>query len=166
MADLEIREMGPDDAEFREWMCFEAVYAHRADPRPTIAEGMASPTLRRYVDGWGRHGDAGVLAVGPRGERLGAAWYRLFPASDPSFGWISEDIPELAIAVIPEARGRGIGTQLMASLVERAFRSGFPALSLTVEDGNRSVDLYERAGFVRFFRDDPERAWTMRLDLR
>ena len=63
-------------------------------------------------------------------------------------------------AVIPEARGRGIGTRLMSSLVERAFRSGFAALSLTVEDGNRSVDLYERASFVRFFRDDPERAWT------
>lgn len=46
---------------------------------------------------------------------------------------------------------------------ERSAR--FAALSLVVEDGNRSVHLYGRAGFVRFSRDEEEGDWTMRLDL-
>jgi ribosomal protein S18 acetylase RimI-like enzyme len=165
MTDVLLRDMTAGDADFREWMCYEAVYAHRDEPRPGVAEGMASPTLRRYVDNWGRPGDVGLIAIGPRGDPLGAAWYRLFPASDPSFGWIGEDIPELAIAVIPDARGQGIGHRLLSALVERARQARVSALSLVVEDGNPSVHLYDRAGFVRFSRNDEDGDWTMRLDL-
>jgi GNAT superfamily N-acetyltransferase len=157
--------MTADDKDFREWMCYEAVYAHRDEPHPSLADGMASPTLRRYVDDWGRPGDVGLVASGPDDTLLGAAWYRRFPATDPSFGWIAEDIPELAIAVIPGSRGHGIGGRLLSALVDRARQAGVLALSLVVEDGNPSVHLYERAGFVRFSRNDEDGDWTMRLDL-
>ena len=43
----------------------------------------ADPDLpvARYVNNWGRPGDAGLVAweAGP----VGAAWYRLFPSSAP-----------------------------------------------------------------------------------
>ena len=63
----------------------------------------------KYVDGFGRHGDAGVVAA-VAGQDVGAAWYRLLPADDPGYGFVAADIPELTLGVASQARGRGIGT--------------------------------------------------------
>ncbi len=41
------------------------------------------PSIRRYLENWGRPGDAAVVAVPGEGACLGAAWYRLFPATAP-----------------------------------------------------------------------------------
>jgi len=49
------------------------------------------------------------------------------------------------IGVAPEAQGRGLGTALMAPLIERCDREGVPAyLEATCE---RNAELYERLGF-------------------
>ena len=55
---------------------------------------------------------------------------------------------ELAIAVLPEYRDRGIGTQLLNKLLEAA-QNHFPAISLSVRSDNPAVGLYQRLGFVR-----------------
>ncbi len=165
MKDVTLRAVGRDDHEFLRRMCYEAVYSRNPAP-PPLDEAMAQPFLSRYFENWGRYGDGGVLAVGPNGETLGAAWYRLFPADKPSFGWVAEDIPELAIAVIPSIRGSGLGERLLQALIDSARTTGFRALSLSVEDGNRSVNLYNRMGFARSYRDESEKAWTMMLQLR
>ena len=74
-----------------------------------IAEDPDRP-LYRYVQNWGRPGDAGVIAfAGP--NAYGAAWYRLFPASAPGFGFVDEQIPEVSMAVVPSRRGRGGSSQ-------------------------------------------------------
>jgi ribosomal protein S18 acetylase RimI-like enzyme len=44
-------------------------------------------------------------------------------------------------------RGRGIGSQLLTGLLDRARSEGFAALSLSVEKANPSIKLYERYGF-------------------
>ena len=76
-----------------------------------------------YVNNWGRPGDAGVVASrGP--HRYGAAWYRLFPASEPGFGFVDEETPELTIAVVPSRRGGGLGRELMTALLDRARAGG------------------------------------------
>src|SRR5947209_20301944 len=74
--------------------------------------------VARYVNNWGRPGDAGLIAWenGP----IGAAWYRVFPASSPGFGFVDEQTPELTIAVVPSRRGSGLGGQLMEALLDRA----------------------------------------------
>ena len=80
----------------------------------------------RYVQNWGRRGDAGVVASdGP--NEYGAAWYRLFPASEPGFGFVDEETPELTIAVVPSKRGHGIGAELLEALLEQARADGFSA---------------------------------------
>ena len=48
-------------------------------------------------------------------------------------GFVDETTPELAIAVVPSRRGRGIGETLLEALVERARAEGHRALSLSVE---------------------------------
>ncbi len=99
--------------------------------------------VARYVNNWGRPGDAGLIAWenGP----IGAAWYRIFPADAPGFGFVDERTPELTIAVVPSRRGGGLGGELMKALLERARQEGYTAISLSAEEGR--TGLYERYGF-------------------
>jgi ribosomal protein S18 acetylase RimI-like enzyme len=110
----------------------------------------ADPELARYLDGWGRDGDVGVVAVDPAsGERLGAGWYRSYPSDAPGFGFVDEATPELATALTAAARGQGLGHQLIAALLAQAHLAGVERLSLSVRTSNAAaVRVYEDEGFV------------------
>ena len=69
--------------------------------------------------GVGTAGDTAVIALDD-GFPVGAAWYRLFDRGRPGYGFVDERTPELAIAVVPNARGKGVGS----ALLERAARAG------------------------------------------
>ena len=98
------------------------------------------------------------------GRPVGAAWYRLFSADEPGYGFLDEATPEVSIAVDPAFRGRGVGTALLDALCERARGDGLPALSLSVERDNPARRIYERRGFVEV--EGTADACTMRIDLR
>ena len=116
----------------------------------------------RYVRGWGRRGDAGMIAIEPPNP-VGAAWYRLFRADAPGFGFVDERTPELTIAVVPSRRGRGFGDELMTGLLERARQDGYEAISLSVEQGSPAVRLYERYGFSDVSSDEDAVTMLARL---
>jgi GNAT superfamily N-acetyltransferase len=127
---------------------------------------FAIPHIRRYLDGWGRPGDAGVVAVTGEDRRLGAAWYRFFPGDDPGYGFVASDIPELSIGVIAEARGTGVGTELLRALLRLARDQGLQAVSLSVDRQNPARRLYERVGFHDAGISDPmDTSVTMSIDL-
>ena len=106
---------------------------------------QSNPDLAHYVKDWGRSGDIGFVAIDE--QPIGAAWLRLFSGDDRGFGYVAEDIPELAIAVLPEHRGKGIGTKLLTQIIEVAGDL-YPAISLSVRDNNPAIDLYQRLGFA------------------
>ncbi len=111
-------------------------------------EAELTPETARYVEGFGwREGDAGLVAVRD-GAAIGAAWWRRFAASEPGYGFVAEDVPELSLAVVAAARGAGAGRALLDGLLGLAAEEGVPALSLSVEVDNPARRLYERAGFV------------------
>jgi GNAT superfamily N-acetyltransferase len=105
----------------------------------------------RYVQNWGRRGDAGVVAFDGRNV-YGAAWFRLFAAGEPGFGFVDEQTPELTIAVVPSHRGRGTGAELLEALLARARSDGFAQVSLSAEHGQ--TGFYEQHGFRAVRRDD------------
>jgi len=108
-----------------------------------MSEGAERPVYR-YVHNWGRPGDAGVIAFeGP--HAYGAAWFRLFTAAEPGFGFVDEHTPELTIAVVPSRRGKGAGAELLRALLDRARADGYPAISLSAAKGQ--TGFYERFGF-------------------
>jgi GNAT superfamily N-acetyltransferase len=108
-----------------------------------VAEDTERPVYR-YVRNWGRPGDAGVLALeGP--HPYGAAWYRVFTADEPGFGFVDEQTPELTIAVVPSHRGKGAGKELLEALLERARDDGYEAVSLSTDRDQAA--WYERFGF-------------------
>lgn len=145
-------------------MFLEALFWREESPHHSLAEVLTIPDLARYIAGWGRPGDAGVVAISGSGESVGAAWYRIFSAADHGYGFVSEEIPELSIAVNALHRGRHVGRRLMQGLIVLAQDQGRPGLSLSVEDGNlRAARLYESLGFTRVGRVGT--AWTMMLQL-
>ena len=120
----------------------------------------AERPVYRYVQNWGRPGDAGVIALeGP--HPAGAAWYRLFSGRAPGFGFVDERTPELTIAVVPSRRGRGTGKELLTALLDRARADGYDAVSLSTDPAQ--APYYEQFGFERV-RDDAH-AVTMRKPL-
>jgi ribosomal protein S18 acetylase RimI-like enzyme len=127
---------------------------------------FAIPSVRKYLDGWGRPGDEGVVAFDADGRRLGAAWSRLFPAEDAGYGFVAPDVPELSIGVAAHARGRGVGRALLDALLATAREQGYRAVSLSVDRQNPARRLYERAGFHDVGISDPsEGSLTMIAEL-
>jgi len=111
-----------------------------------VERARNDPDLRCYVEGFGRAGDLGVVAL-LGDEPVGAAWLRLGSGEPhPSKVWTRE-VPELAIAMGPAVRGRGAGGLLLRALID-ASSGRYPAIALTVRDGNAAVRLYQRFGFV------------------
>jgi GNAT superfamily N-acetyltransferase len=114
----------------------------------------------RYVQNWGRRGDAGVVAFeGP--NIYGAAWYRLFPADAPGFAFVDAETPELTIAVVPSHRGHGTGGELLEALLARAREEGFSRVSLSAELGQ--TGFYEKHGFRELRREDGTVTMVARL---
>jgi ribosomal protein S18 acetylase RimI-like enzyme len=107
---------------------------------------QTQPFLTRYAIDWGRSGDLGVVAELAE-QPIGAAWLRLWSA-DRGFGYIDDAIPELAMAVAPNYRGQGLGTQLLNQLLASA-QTVYPAVSLSVRANNPALSLYQRTGFLK-----------------
>jgi len=103
--------------------------------------------LTRYVDNWGREGDVAVIAH-ETGNRVGAAWFRLFRQDEPGYGFLDERTPELSIAVVPSRRRHGVGQELLDALVDQARSAGHEQVSLSVEKDSPAVSFYERNGFT------------------
>jgi len=115
----------------------------------------------RYVQNWGRPGDAGVLAL-DGAHPAGAAWYRLFDERQPGFGFVDERTPELTLAVVPARRGRGIGTEMLTALLDRARAGGYDAISLSA--AKEQTSYYGSFGFEAV--QETPYAVTMRLALK
>jgi ribosomal protein S18 acetylase RimI-like enzyme len=115
--------------------------------------GEEEPPLTRYVRDWGRPGDRSLIAIDDF-VQVGGAWYRLFTADEPGFGFVDEQTPELAIAVVPSRRGRGFGHELLSALLDGARSDGFEAISLSVGKDNPAIGLYESYGFEHVREDD------------
>src|SRR5213594_2370401 len=145
---MNIRPATTGDIDFLRRMLYEAARWNPDWPAVPIEEVLAEPVLARYHEGWGRPDDSGVIAE-LAGEPVGAAWFRVFTAEEPGYGFVDEKTPELAIAVVPLHRRRGIGETLLRALMVQAREEGRQALSLSVAVHNRSRRLYERVGFVK-----------------
>lgn len=143
-----IRPLGPADEPFLWEMLHEAIYIPEGGTKPDRAI-LQEPSLAHYVAGWGEQpDDCGLLAIDSQnGQLIGAAWLRLFPATDPGWGFVDGATPEVSIAMLPAYRGQGIGAALLTALITQAT-GRYAALSLSVDPQNPAMRLYARLGFV------------------
>jgi len=143
-----IRPITPADEPFLWEALYHAIYVAPGDAPPE-RDVVKRPELARYVRDWGDVNDLGFIAVAEgNGQPIGAAWIRLLALAgeNRSYGYTGDTTSELSVVVLPEYRGRGIGTRLLAHLLQ-AVSVHHRSVSLSVEAGNPASRLYRRLGF-------------------
>jgi ribosomal protein S18 acetylase RimI-like enzyme len=68
------------------------------------------------------------------------------------------EIRILDVTLLPQARGRGIGTQILLNLMRKAAQAN-KSVSIHVESFNRSLALFQRQGFVQM--EESGASWLM-----
>lgn len=139
-----IRPATTSDEPFLWEMLYQALYVEGQEPYPR--DVLKQPKIARYMKDCGRAGDLGFIAIDSGNQPVGAVWCRLMNGEEKGFAYLDDHTPELGIAVMPEQRGKGIGTALLKRLLEAA-KNLYPAVSLSVSPKNRAMQLYERLGF-------------------
>jgi ribosomal protein S18 acetylase RimI-like enzyme len=144
---IKIRPATPADIPILSDMLFEAGAVSEIIREMGKEKALTLPAMIYFLENFGRTGDFGFVAETEDKTLVGAVWARLFPLENKGYGFVSEEIPELAIAVAAEFRASGAGTKLMEQLIKEARNLQFPALSLSVDRRNPALRLYERLGF-------------------
>ncbi|EST38671.1 hypothetical protein N566_06175 [Streptomycetaceae bacterium MP113-05] len=176
MADLGIRVAGDRERDaiaallhevFRDdpvsrWVFPDA--AHREDAHPRLFgafldHGLEHGTVHVTADGTGTGAAVWFAVAGGElrgGDDLGARLEKVDPGNDrlPALGELTEAVHPVdrdhaylqAIAVAADRQGTGVGTALLAPVLQQCDRDGLPAyLEASNSDSRR---LYERHGFA------------------
>ena len=160
MVTIHYRNGDSADVPFLKKMLYEAVFWNQSQLRPTFNELFSIPEISKILKEWdNRIGDFSLIAIKENNQPIGAIWYRFWTHDNHSYGYVNEKIPELGIALIPEMRGQGIGTELMKRAMMHAKLLGIQKISLSVEPENPSRRLYEKIGFGKI--DVHDGSWTM-----
>ena len=148
---MKIREIQKTEYPILEQFLYLAIFIPPGETLPPFSI-IFEPDVYIYIDGFGgKHGDVGVVAE-QDGRIIGAAWTRIIMA----FGHVDDDTPELATSVLPEYRGKGVGTALMTRLFELLRERGFAQTSLAVQQNNNAVRFYQRLGYKIIRENDEE----------
>ena len=140
----EIREIKSTEHAFLNEMLYEAVFVADGEAKP--ARAVLEPYVTKYVDRFGRTGDL-ALVLDDNGELVGAIWARQFSEQEQGYGFINTSTPELGMAIREPFRGQGLGTRMLADILERLRRNGVEQVSLSVDKRNPAFRLYDRCGF-------------------
>jgi ribosomal protein S18 acetylase RimI-like enzyme len=144
MPDTSLLPLTASDEPFLWEMLYLALYVSEGQP-PFPREILQEPDIACYVQGWGRPGDWGLLACD--GEMpVGAIWLRQWTGTHKGYGYVSEDIPEMSIALLPAYRNQGLGKCMIETVISMA-KGYYPGLSLSVVESSPARLLYERLGF-------------------
>ena len=105
-------------------------------------EIIFEPNIFIYIKDFGGKDDTCVVAE-QNGKIVGAAWARIIGA----YGHVDNETPELAVSILPEFRGGGVGSNLMEKLFELLRSKGYKETSLSVQKENPAVRFYLRLGY-------------------
>ncbi len=146
---IKLRPIEEKDEIFLWDMLFEITYSLDTDKKPSKQVFLKRQDIYKYVKGFGLEpSDAGFVAENQDGRLIGAAWYRLYKEDNKGFGYVSDNTPEVSLAVLEEYRNKGIGKQLLQALIQQAGKKYFSSISLNVDTRNTvAVHLFKSKEF-------------------
>lgn len=137
-----IRKMKKTEYPLLNDFLYEAIHIPQdaeAPPRSIIN----IPELQVYVEQFRRGRADYALAAEMDSKIVGAVWVRIMN----DYGHIDEKTPSLAISLYKPYRGLGIGTALMEAMLSLLKGKGYESVSLSVQQANAAVRMYQRLGF-------------------
>lgn len=158
MLNWKIREIREGEYSCLETFLYEAIYVPTGETPPE-RNIIFEPELQMYIEGFGKKDDF-CLVADVAGKPVGAVWCRIMP----DYGHIAADIPSLAISVLPEYRGYGIGTQLLRAMLDQLYWKGYRGVSLSVQKENYAYRMYVKTGFQICRETEEEYIMLLRLE--
>ena len=139
---MKICPIQSQDYPFLEDFLYHAIYIPHGEDLPQ-RQLIFAPEIYVYIKDFGSDKDDHGVIAEQDGRIIGAAWTRIIPA----YGNIDATTPELAISVLPEYRGQGVGWDLMTHLFDLLRECGYERTSLSVQQNNPAVRFYKRLGY-------------------
>jgi RimJ/RimL family protein N-acetyltransferase len=156
-----IRTLEPKDATILNEMLYEAIFVPEGSV-PPARDIVHSPEFSKYVKGFGEPSDLGYIALSETNQPIGAAWLRLLTFPNVGYGYVGDETPELTVSLLPDYRGKGLGTTLLERLFEKA-KEKYKSISLSVWPDNSAYRLYQRLGFETVKQNDNDVVMLKRL---
>lgn len=108
---------------------------------------MADAFDARWGEAWTRNQVIGILAVP-------GVWLTIAEQAGQSVGFaltrgVLDEAELLLLAVVRDARRKGIGAALLRSVIGDCALRGIASLHLEVRDGNDAIKLYRNSGFTK-----------------
>ena len=149
--DVILRKLCAEEAGLLKDFLYEAIFIPEGVEAPA-RDIVEQPELRIYYECFGRGVADLCLVAGADGHVVGAVWTRIMN----DYGHVDDETPSFAISLIPEYRGKGIGTRLMRNMLNLLREQGFKQASLAVQKANYAVRMYKNVGFEIVDENDEE----------
>jgi [ribosomal protein S18]-alanine N-acetyltransferase len=140
-----IREIKVAEIYFLEEMLFQAIFIPEGNPA-LDKKIIFEPFLHHYIKDFGQKNDF-ALVTESEGKLVGAIWIRLFSEAQKGYGFVDADTPEVSMAIEPDFRNQGIGSQLLGEMLEKMQTLNYKQVSLSVDTRNFAYQLYLKFGF-------------------
>ena len=111
---------------------------------------IKSPLLSRYIKDFGQEDDDICFVAKIHGKLIGAIWTRCFNETEPGFGYVDLKTPELSMSVLPEYQQKGIGTELLKTMISKLKICNYKQVSLSVDKQNYAIKWYEKFKFAPY----------------
>ena len=146
-----IRKLLMSERAVLDTFLYYAIFIPKGVAQPPF-DIIYQPDLQVYVkDFGGQKGDVCYVAE-CEGRIIGAVWVRIMN----DYGHVSDDMPSLAISLLPEYRNNGIGTALMKKMLSSLREFGYKGVSLSVQKQNYACSMYRKLGFKTIQEKDEE----------
>ena len=146
-----IRKLCTEEAGLLKDFLYEAIFIPEG-VEPPPRDIVERPELRVYYEYFGRGAADHCLVAEADEHVIGAVWTRIMN----DYGHVDDETPSFAISLIPEYRGKGIGTRLMLNMLKLLKEQGFKQASLAVQKENYAVQMYKNVGFEIADENDEE----------
>lgn len=153
-----LRQLRKDETHLLKDFLYEAIFVPEG-MQPPPREIVERPELRLYYEDFGSGRADHCIVAEDNGQVIGAVWSRIMD----DYGHIDGDTPSLAISLYSEYRGRGIGSALLAKMLDKLKELGYRSVSLAVQKENYALRMYKKAGFTVVSENPEEYIMVCRL---